>query len=322
MNTTFLGGLLVLTVGVTATFSGVAVFATDKESPPDAYASGNKVVASATSRTGSKGQSLVSQAPGSSTEVPAALPVDDGIDYVPERVCTSGVGEALDPAHCVQLNAQCDSKPDGVFVEWIQIDRRANPPTETRTGRNSCIYPGEPPDPPTEGEPVEDPIIITISEFRSQPIVEAVVISQPLNFGLKNAHSNIYAESQEQEFTFEFRNATINLRAWPVSYQWDYGDGTTTSTTVPGGPVPDGAFNTQTPTSHQYLETGDYNVTLTTFFAGDYSVDGGPFQPIAGLAEVASQPHLMSIWRTEAHSVAEDCLENPSGIGCEAPVMR
>jgi hypothetical protein len=259
---------------------------------------------------------------GSSANTPAALPVDDGIDYVYERVCTSRVGEALDPTRCAALNAQCDSQPDGVFVEWIQIDRRVTPPTETRTGRNSCIYPGETPEAPTESEPAEEPIVITISEFRSQPIVESVVVSQPLNFGLKNAHSNIYAESREQEFAFEFRNASISLRAWPVSYQWNYGDGTAVSTTVPGGPVAVGAFNTQTPTSHQYLETGDYSVTLTTFFAGDYSINGGPFQPIAGLAEVASPPHLMSIWRTEAHSVAEDCLENPSGIGCEAPNTR
>ncbi|MHA7264031.1 PKD domain-containing protein [Arthrobacter sp. TMN-37] len=293
----------------------------NREPPPNAYASGNKVAATATSRTDSRGRTADIPAPGAPAYAPA-LPVDDGLDYFYERVCTNRTGEALDPARCVLLNAQCDAKPDGVFVEWIQVDRRANSPSETRTGRNSCIYPGEPPQPPTEGEPAEEPIIITIAEFRSQPIAQSVVFSQPENFGLKNAHSNLYAEAQEQEFVFDFRNAQIRLRAWPVSYRWDYGDGTGTTTTVPGGPVEGDAFNTETPTSHQYLETGDYNVTLTTSFAGDYSVDGGPFQPIAGQAEVASEPHLMSIWRTEAHSVADDCLENPSGIGCTTPLER
>ncbi|WP_159618314.1 PKD domain-containing protein [Arthrobacter zhaoguopingii] len=261
-------------------------------------------------------------AQGTPENVPAALPVDDGIDYYYERVCTSRTDEALDPARCVLLNDQCDAKPDGVFVEWIQVDRRTDPPSETRTGRNTCIYPGEVPEPPTAGEPAAEPIVITIAEFQSQPIAPSVVFSQPLNFGLKNAHSNVYAEAQEQEFTFDFRNAQIRLRAWPVSYRWDYGDGTSTTTTVPGEPAEGDAFNTETPTSHQYLDTGDYNVTLTTFFSGDYSVDGGPFQPIAGQAEVPSAPHLMSIWRTEAHSVADDCLENPSGIGCTTPLDR
>ncbi len=79
------------------------------------------------------------------------------------------------------------------------------------------------------------------------------------------------------------------------------------------------AFDTETPTSHRYTRTGDFQLTLTTYFAGDYSVDGGPFQPVAGEAAVVSEPHFMSIWRTEGHNVSENCIENPQGIGCAAP---
>ncbi|MFC3298674.1 hypothetical protein FJV46_00895 [Arthrobacter agilis] len=162
-------------------------------------------------------------------------------------------------------------------------------------------------------------MIVTLEEFQKQPVLAASIVSQPLNFGLRNAHSNVYAEALEQEFTFDFQDATIVLKARPVSYQWNYGDGTSVTTLVPGGPVAGNAFDTQTATSHQYTQTGDFELSLTTYFAGDYSVDGGPFQPVAGEAAVTSEPHLMSIWRTQGRSVSQNCIENPDGIGCGAP---
>ncbi|WP_105030964.1 PKD domain-containing protein [Arthrobacter ruber] len=183
------------------------------------------------------------------------------------------------------------------------------------------MYPGEPPVAPVEAGfvPAEVPVVITVEEFQKQPVLAATVLSQPANFGLRNAHSNLWAQAAEQEFAFEFQDADVVLMARPVAYLWEYGDGTTVRTTSPGGPVPGNGFDTQTPTSHRYAKTGDFQVTVTTFFAGDYSVDGGPFQPVAGEAAVVSAPHLMSIWRTQGHQVSQDCLENPTGIGCQPP---
>ncbi|MHA7271872.1 PKD domain-containing protein [Arthrobacter sp. TMT4-20] len=246
----------------------------------------------------------------------ANLPVDDGVDYTYERVCTAGAQDFMDPAYCVQLNAQCDAQADGVLVQWIEVNRNVSPPTRTATGRSGCLYPGAPPTAPTAATLEEAPIVITLTEFESQPIIAAGVFSQPDHFGLRNAHSNLYAVAQEQEFTFEFQNAQIRLRAWPVSYEWSYGDGSSLVTTDPGSALPGDGFDVETLTSHRYSETGDYLVGLDTLFAGDYSVDGGPWLPVAGQARVTSEPHLMSIWRSERHSVAETCLENPQGIGC------
>lgn len=293
------------------------------DQPPSAKADNNDFVVTATSSS-EQGPSGTGDLPSVSTDAqPAALPQDDGIDYTYVRACTAGVGSDLDPALCPRMNAQCDAQDSGILVNWIEVDRTVQPPTQTPTGRSSCMYPGEPPVAPVEGGAAvveeEAPIVITLEEFQKQPVLAATIISQPSNFGLRNAHSNIFAEAQEQEFAFDFQDAAIVLKARPVSYQWNYGDGTSATTPVPGGPVGGSAFDTQTPTSHQYASTGDFDLTLTTFFAGDYSVDGGPFQPVAGEAAVVSEPHLMSIWRTKGHSVSENCIENPTGIGCEPP---
>ncbi|MGN6405402.1 MAG: hypothetical protein ACTHL9_12840, partial [Sinomonas sp.] len=62
--------------------------------------------------------------------------------------------------------------------------------------------------------------------------------------------------------------------------------------------------------------TGDYTVALTTVYAGQFSVDGGPFQPIPGTAPVPSPARELSVWRSQVKLYAETCTTNPHGEGC------
>ncbi|GAB3554130.1 hypothetical protein GCM10027404_27720 [Arthrobacter tumbae] len=247
-----------------------------------------------------------------------ALAESAGITYTYERVCLQNVGNNLDPAVCVDLNAQCDAEPDGALVEWIAIDSSTTPPTETPTGDRSCLYPGSPaPEPPNGGEVAEPAVVITLEDFQSQPIIAAAVVSEPNNFGLLGGHNNFWADVEEQEFTFETLGDQVRIRAWPVAYDWNYGDGTTRTTQTAGNAVTESDWLlVETPTSHVYSATGDYNLVLSTRFNGDYSVNDGPWIPIAGQAAVQSEPHLISVWRSDNRLVDGTCAENPSAWGC------
>ena len=240
------------------------------------------------------------------------------ITYTYERVCLQGVGSFLNRGDCVTIDAACDSEPDGVMVEWIAIDSSTTPPTETPTGDTSCLYPGSPaPEPPNGGEVAEPTVVITLEDFQSQPIIAAAVVSEPNNFGLLGGHNNFWADVEEQEFTIETLGDQVRIRAWPVAYDWHYGDGTTRTTQTAGNAVPESDWLlVETPTSHVYGATGDYNLVLSTRFNGDYSVNGGPWIPIAGQAAVQSEPHLISIWRSDNRLVDGTCAENPSAWGC------
>lgn len=241
------------------------------------------------------------------------------VTYTYERVCLQGVGDFLDPAVCVAIDAQCDAEPDGAMVEWIAIDSSTTPPTETKTGERSCLYPGSPaPEPPNGGEATEPEVVITLEDFQSQPIIAATIVSEPNNFGLLGGNNNVWADVEDQEFTFETLGDSVRIRAWPVAYDWNYGDGTTKTTQTAGNSVPEADWLlVETPTSHVYGATGDYNVVLTTRFNGDYSVNGGPWIPIAGQAAVQSEPHLISIWRSDNRLVDGTCADNPSAWGCK-----
>ncbi|GAA2043240.1 hypothetical protein GCM10009720_25060 [Yaniella flava] len=107
----------------------------------------------------------------------------------------------------------------------------------------------------------------------------------------------------------------VTITATPIEYRWDYGDGDTLVTELPGYPVDE--FNTETDTSHQYNETGLYTVELTTVFEGTYQVDGGEVQEVSSTVTQQAEPTEIRIWRAVTRNVDQSCLENPSAWGCE-----
>jgi len=42
--------------------------------------------------------------------------------------------------------------------------------------------------------------------------------------------------------------------------------------------------------TNTYAEPGTYDITLTTYYTGEYSVAGGPWLPVPGKAQVTSPP--------------------------------
>ncbi|MER2137015.1 MAG: hypothetical protein ABS909_04040, partial [Arthrobacter sp.] len=140
---------------------------------------------------------------------------------------------------------------------------------------------------------------------------------QPSPHTLVGANTNVYVEAQPQVFEMELLGQSIRIEVEPTEYTFDYGDGAAYGpVTTQGAPLPEERWGEQTPTSHAYAQTGDFPVSVTTFFSGEYSVNGGPMIPMDGRAEVASPPQLLSVWRSESRSVADNCLINPAGVGC------
>ncbi|MEA5454604.1 hypothetical protein SPF06_07705 [Sinomonas sp. JGH33] len=181
-----------------------------------------------------------------------------------------------------------------------------------------CLYPGDTPKHPDGGAV----IAVTDRELRALPIAPSGLGSQPGRHTLKGAETNVYAvpagASAEgvQSFDTAVLGRKVRVRVRPVEHRFDYGDGTALVSAAPGGPIPEARWGEKTVTSHAYAQTGDFTVSLTTVFAGEFSVEGGPWQAIAGTAAVPSQPRVLSVWRSEVKLYAENCLQNPHGEGC------
>lgn len=149
----------------------------------------------------------------------------------------------------------------------------------------------------------QEAIVVTPAEFRKFPIKSFSVHSDPDGVSLIRAYTHFWAEGGSQEFHTVMSGKNVDVRAIPVEWLWDYGDGTTARFSDPGGPVDDRSLSEATPTSHQFQDTGLFQVKVTTMYRGEFRVENGSWEPIPGQAAVPSDQSPMDIWRTKKQLV-------------------
>ena len=150
-----------------------------------------------------------------------------------------------------------------------------------------------------EPEPVV--IVVTRSDFAKLPVEPSVASAGPERGWLPTGMVNVlHAESEVQTLETELLDTPVAVRAIPTSYHWDLGDGNTITTSKPGKPYPSEEV------SATYSGEGWYDVTLTTTFAGQFSVDGGEWEDIDGTIEVESEPIALYSKSLESRLVNPD----------------
>lgn len=73
---------------------------------------------------------------------------------------------------------------------------------------------------------------------------------------------------------------------------------------APGFPAPSRTSPHLT-TAHAYTEPGPYTITMTTYYNGEFSVAGGPWQLIDGQAEVTSPGRAVTARTARPQLVAD-----------------
>ena len=167
------------------------------------------------------------------------------------------------------------------------------PPVWTRDGFG-CIGPDVP---GADGRRVV--VDVSVEDFRRLPLPPATsVVEPPGGQVLINIETNAYASAGRVVVPTEVLGQSVRVRARPVGYAWDYGDGTAVGPVPdPGGPYPD------LTNAHVYTAPGTYLVTLTTTYAGEFSVGGGPWLPIEGTAQVTSPAQAVT-----AHALSNELV--------------
>jgi len=186
---------------------------------------------------------------------------------------------------CTATRAAC---PVGqlMFMVWrAPATNGAASGAFTQQGRQ-CMVPPQPGDPADPAAPVVVELPgMTQADFQRLPLPAGEATVEPGDGDvLIRIPTNTYASAEPVELATTLVGFPVAVRATPVAYTWDYGDGTVVGPTEDAGaPWPD---NT---TGHVYEVPGDYAITLTTHYTGEYSVAGGPFLPIPGQATVTSE---------------------------------
>jgi hypothetical protein len=242
-------------------------------------------------------------------DTPTAAFSDPNI-YKFEYLCLDDGKNNYDIA-CLAGSLQCTKGESGRPVRWYSSLRAFDPPIWSKMRPDRCVYIENPVD-------VLGQIAAQIqTKFEQLPISAGTCGIQPSPHTLKGAETNLYAEAAEQTFAVDMLGQAVTIAAKPVQYRWDYGDGTSLGpTTVMGAPLPEDRWGEKTRTSHIYTQTGDFQVVLTTYFQGTYSVNKGPPLPIPEQGQFSSPPQTDSVWRSITRNYADDCIENPQGQGC------
>lgn len=89
----------------------------------------------------------------------------------------------------------------------------------------------------------------------------------------------------------------VHVALRPQRWEWDFGDGTTTSTATPGRPFPSHEID------HRYSQPGDVGVRVSVEWGGTFSVAGTTY-PINGTARVAGPPTALHVGEARAELVS------------------
>ena len=137
----------------------------------------------------------------------------------------------------------------------------------------------------------------------------------------KGEETNFYTtlEGSSNIFEGDLPIGHTRIRAVPVAYRYEYGDGYDLKTHSAGSPVSSqhsGQSLHETSTSYAYPQVGNFHAYVTVTYAGQYSIDGGPWQFFGTEVSRVSEPVLVRVWESEVHSVGKTCTEDPGAKGC------
>ena len=164
----------------------------------------------------------------------------------------------------------------------------------TATGEYVCRGAGE------AGDPAAVEPVVTAEDFRRLPLPAAGIKVQPPNRRtLINIPTNLYADAAPVVIPTTVLGQAVRVRATPMRFRWTYGDGQGLTTVDPGAPYP------ELRTAHTYLQPGEQKLGLTTIYSGEYSVAGGSWLPIDGLATVNSPGTALTVFSVQNDLVAD-----------------
>ena len=137
----------------------------------------------------------------------------------------------------------------------------------------------------------------------------------------KGEETNFYTtlEGSSNLFEGDLPIGHTRIRAVPVAYRYEYGDGHDLKTHSAGDPASSqhsGQPLHETSTSYAYPQVGNFHAYVTVTYAGQYSIDGGSWQFFGTEVSRVSEPVLVRVWESEVHSVGKTCTEDPRAKGC------
>jgi len=161
---------------------------------------------------------------------------------------------------------------------------------------------------------------------RPEPTLEEVVsfapslaplTAEPAGIGIAGLPVNLVARASTHTQRGELFDLPVTVRFRPVSFRFDYGDGTSRALDTGGRTWSslDAPQFTPTATSHIYTERGTYTVRASVSFRADVDFGNG-WEHVPGTLALPTGDAQIEILAAHTALVERTCGEDPRGIGC------
>lgn len=132
---------------------------------------------------------------------------------------------------------------------------------------------------------------LIIREFKSLSWPASdLVVQPPGGKTLVNFETNFYTlNSQAIPKSVSVAGQAVEIRATPTAYRFNFGDGSGTTSAMPGRPHP------HLDITHVYENVGAVAVSLDTTYSGEYRIGDGDWVPIADTLTVAGAPQDLEV---------------------------
>lgn len=117
-----------------------------------------------------------------------------------------------------------------------------------------------------------------------------ITIQPPGSKAIRDLDVIVYTDPTPVDHHDTILGYPLTIRATPILFTWDFGDGVTHTTTDPGQPWPEPT------TTHRYGDTGPVTISLTTTWQGEFQINSGAWIPITSHAtttDVAPQIEII-----------------------------
>lgn len=145
---------------------------------------------------------------------------------------------------------------------------------------DACTGPGyaRPQDDAVVTRPSQDQVTAALvqSATRHLPFPGFQVQIEPAGKTLVNLDTNVYTISKPFVRTVTILTWPVKIRATPTSYKWNFGDGTTETTSTPGAPHPNALVTHKYKDRH--AESGAVKVSVNVTYDTWYKLQGRPWQ--------------------------------------------
>lgn len=168
------------------------------------------------------------------------------------------------------------------------------------------------------GSPCDPTLIVRVSDLVNFRSTAPAQVMEPSGWAVTGLPINFYAVASANVKSGMLLGYPADVRFTPVSYHWDYGDGT--ATTLRSGGASWAARGlaefSATPTSHVFTSRGVIAVTLSVEYAAEYRFASQTWRSVQGTLALSADPLIAVAGDAKTVLVGQDCSRNPTGPGC------